>query len=297
MNSSVAVSCVMPLYNAQRFLTEAIQSVLTQSFTDFELIAVDDGSTDRTRAMLEDFARHDRRVRIISRPNTGIVGALNDGIAAAQGEIIARMDGDDVCMPSRFAKQVAYLREHPDCVLVGSRVILTDRDGWAIGDMESVRCSHEEINHELLDAGWPIVHPTVMMRRQAVLDAGGYREGTFPNEDHDLFLRLAELGRLHNLPEQLLRYRRHYQSISSSENRSNVLRRIVDEARRRRGLDAREWKELPVMTRAVERESWAWQALREHHVATARKHALGVMRERPWAKESWRVVYCALRGH
>src|SRR5579871_2870885 len=102
-----AVSVLLPVYNGERFLAAAVRSVLEQTFSDFELIAIDDGSTDGSRAILEDFARRDARVRVISRPNSGIVGALNDALAQARGEFAARMDADDLCLSGRFAAQVA----------------------------------------------------------------------------------------------------------------------------------------------------------------------------------------------
>ena len=101
-----AVSVLMPVYNAEAYLAEAVQSVLDQTWADFELIAVNDGSKDASGAILEDFARRDQRVRVISRPNTGIVGALNDAFAVARADLLARMDSDDLCMPARLEKQV-----------------------------------------------------------------------------------------------------------------------------------------------------------------------------------------------
>ena len=118
-----SVSVLMPIHNGEPTLTEAVESVLAQTFGDFELIAVDDGSTDSSLAKLQSFARGDPRVRILSRPNTGIAGALNDSIQQARGEFLVRMDADDIALPQRFEKQVAYFRAHPDCVLVGSRVL------------------------------------------------------------------------------------------------------------------------------------------------------------------------------
>src|SRR4051812_38318159 len=110
------VSVLMPVYNAGRYLAEAVDSVLTQSFRDFEFVIVDDGSTDGSAAMLDDYARQDSRVKLVRRPNTGIVGALNDGLRECRGEFVARMDADDVSLPERFEKQVAYLREHHEVV-------------------------------------------------------------------------------------------------------------------------------------------------------------------------------------
>src|SRR5688572_18649710 len=207
------VSVLVPVYNAERYLAEAMDSILAQTFADFEVIAVDDGSKDRSREILEDYAKRDGRVKVISRANTGIVGALNDGLSASRGELIGRMDSDDVALPERFAKQVEFLDANPDVILVGARVTMIDPEGWPIGDMATVGHGHDVIEDALLGGGWPIVHPTVIMRRGALLRVGGYQEGTFPNEDHDLFLRLAEIGKLENLRDTLLHYRRHPNSV------------------------------------------------------------------------------------
>src|SRR3954469_1098404 len=113
-----AVSVIMPVYNARAYVAEAIDSVLAQTFGDFELILVDDGSTDGSLDILRGYEKRDPRVRVISRPNTGIVGALNDGLKLARGEFIARIDADDASLPNRFEKEIAFLRAHPDVVIV-----------------------------------------------------------------------------------------------------------------------------------------------------------------------------------
>src|SRR3954468_5693657 len=118
------VSVLLAVYNARRYLRQAIDSILAQTFTDFEFIIIDDGSTDDTLAILREYEKRDGRIRLISRPNKGLTTTLNEGLALARGEFLARMDGDDVALPTRFEKQVTYLRDHPECVLVGSRVLL-----------------------------------------------------------------------------------------------------------------------------------------------------------------------------
>lgn len=289
----------MPVYNCQRYLAEAVDSVLAQTFEDFELIAVDDGSTDRSKEILDRYAARDSRVRVISRPNTGIVGALNDGIDAAQGEFLARMDGDDISLPHRFARQIHYLRSNPDCCMVGSRVVLIDADGDPIREWVT-ETSHDQIDAAHLTGGWPVVHPSVMMRTQAVREAGGYREAFKWLEDVDLFLRLAERGRLANLPESLLKYRKHRDSVclTRQDEQYRIRERLYDETYRRRGL--------PLPPPKIPRQSWGphddhlmwgWWALGAGHVATARKYARTVLRESPFSPGTWRLMYCALRGY
>src|SRR5580700_3628902 len=153
------VSVLMPVFNAQKYLALAVESVLDQTFREFELIAVDDGSSDGSSGILEEFARQDTRVRVISRPNTGIVGALNDALAVARGELLARMDSDDVCLPGRFEAQVKYMREHPEVVLAGTQVMVIDEDGDSIAPLRGLVLEHEQIEQALLATNWPLVHP------------------------------------------------------------------------------------------------------------------------------------------
>ncbi len=297
--STPAVSVLMPVHNAERYLREAIESILNQTFRDFEFVVVDDGSTDRCPGILRDFASRDSRIRILSRPNTGIVGALNDGLALCSADLIARMDADDIALPQRFAEQIRYLNEHPDCVLVGSRVLLIDRENAPIRQWVD-ELTHDEIDRAHLARGWPVVHPTVMMRRQALNQLGGYREQYATLEDMDLFLRLAEIGRLANHPMVLLKYRQHFNSIChTNSNRQSSLRdAILNETSQRRGIPNQpSAPPPPPRTEAESHRLWAWWALNAGHTATARKHALRALRHRPFSKDAWRLTYCALRGH
>ncbi|HWE04722.1 MAG TPA: glycosyltransferase [Tepidisphaeraceae bacterium] len=295
---SPRVSVLMPVYNGERYVQSAVRSVLNQTFSDFELIAVDDGSTDRSRKLLDTLGAHDARIRVISRPNTGIVGALNDALAGARGEYIARMDCDDLAAPERFAAQVRFLDDRRDVVLVGSRVLLIDKDGAPVGDMAGVARGSAAIERALLDGGWPVVHPTILTRKNAMVAVGGYREGTFPYEDHDLFLRLLDHGRMENLAEPLLHYRRHAQSVVvSQKNTRLILLDVVDAARRRRGeppIDRA--ADRPNNPRWSRRHDWVWLALRSGHTRTARKYSFRAVREQPFLKESWEALYCAWRG-
>src|SRR5688500_6846307 len=123
------VSVLLPVYNAARYLAEAVDSILAQTFRDFDFVIVADGSTDRSPAVLDDYVRRDRRVKVIRRRNTAIVGALNDGLCECRGELVARMDADDVSLPDRLEKQVAFLREHAEVVALGGRVVGIDPYG------------------------------------------------------------------------------------------------------------------------------------------------------------------------
>jgi glycosyltransferase involved in cell wall biosynthesis len=301
LHSEPPLTVLLAVYNGQTYLREAVDSVLAQSFRDFEFIIIDDGSSDRTLSILREYEANDSRIRLVSRPNKGLTNTLNEGLSLARGEFLARMDADDVCMPDRFEKQVAYLREHPECVLVGARVQLMDPKGLPIR-IVGTETEHEQIDSAHLARRWPVVHPAVTMRMSALRQVGGYRDIYNTLEDLDLFLRLAEVGRLANLPDLLLRYRQHFASITHSKEgqQLQIRQAIYDETRARRGLPP-ESATIPVRTRPRTRSEqhryWAWAALKAGNVKTARKHALRTLRLAPLSKESWRVVVCAARGH
>lgn len=294
----------MPVYNASRYLREAVESILTQSFRDFELIAVDDGSKDDSLAILREYEVKDPRVRIISRANTGIVGALNDGIAAARGEFIARMDSDDVSVPNRFEKQVAFLREHPDHVLLGSQVMLIDSEGAALCPKQDTEYTHEAIDQAHLAGRWPLVHPTVMMRRDAVLSIGAYREKYQWLEDLDLFLRMAEVGKIASLKDVLLRYRLHTGSVCHTRegDQDRIRPELEAEVYARRRIakptgDGTPRSRSSPGSMAERLRVWGWWALMGGNVTTSRRYALRAMRAAPWAVQSWKLMYCSIRGY
>lgn len=307
MADSPLVSVVMPAYNARRYVAEAVESVLAQTFADFEFLIVDDGSTDDTAAILKEFAARDRRIEVITQPNGGVGAALNAGLARARGRYIARMDSDDICLPLRFEKQVEYLERTPDCVLVGSRVMIIDSDGTSLFEMDSVQLAHEKIDELLMQARWSIVHPSIMMRTEIVRRVGGYNNDLVPVEDHDLFLRLAEVGKLANLPEVLLKYRKHAMNSVRvlADRRVNALKKVMDAAWQRRGIhDRSRYPEiLPDVDRddprreIKQKRNWGWECLKSGNVAVARKYAFSILRSAPLERESWRLMYCALRGH
>ena len=295
------VSVLMPIRNGEQTLDEAVQSILAQTFRDFELIAVDDGSTDRSLQILQDFAARDPRVRIITRPNTGIAGALNDAIKQSRGEYLARMDCDDVALPERFEKQVAFFSNHPEHVLLGSRVLLVEPYGTPMYATDH-ETEDTKIAAQLLQGvGWAVVHPAAMMRASAVKSTGGYRADRVPIEDLDLFLRLTEIGKAANLPEVLLHYRQHLDSTNHTRfhEQEAKKRACVADAYSRRGASLPVgWRPPPrhQLSTQAEISQWAWTALKHHHLPAARRHAWSVMRLNPLAVSSWRLMYCSIRG-
>ncbi len=297
-----AVTVLMSVYNGERYLRRSVDSVLAQTYTDFEFLILDDGSTDGSLAILREYAAADPRVRLVSRPNKGLTKTLNEGLHLARGRYVARMDGDDVCLPRRLAVQVEYLDRHPDVVLVGGQVELIDPDGLLICLKDKMWLDHADIDQALMTRGWPLVHPAVTMRRDALLAVNGFDETYVTNQDHDLFLRLAEYGRVANLPDVLLQYRQHFESVSlaKADRQAQVVGDILRQAYARRGLpfpeDMRQARSR-MMTPAQHYTSWCWDALAAHNRRTARWHAWQVLRRQPLAKRSYRLLFCAIRGH
>jgi hypothetical protein len=231
------VSVVLPVWNGELFVARAVESILAQTFRSFELIVVDDGSTDRTASILEEFARRDRRVVLIRSAHGGLSHALNAGIDVARGLCIARMDADDVSLPKRLEKQMAYLDANPDCVVIGSGVEVIDDAGAVVGETTFAE-THEAITAALIGGRSPIAHPTVVVRRDALVAAGGYDGSRYPSEDFDLWLKLSRVGRLANMSESLLQYRRHQGAVSVRDRAQQLAMTtsIVNEARRHLGM-------------------------------------------------------------
>lgn len=211
-----AISVAMSVYNGERFLVPAIESILGQEFADFEFLIVDDGSRDASPAIITDYAARDPRIRPILRENRGLIASLNEMLDLARAPIIARMDADDISRPARFARQYAFLETHPDYGVVGSWSEDIGEDGEP---MLREGADHPVTHDELLEAieagGQLICHPAAMFRRDIVRGLGGYHAAFRHCEDLDLWLRLASVTRLGNIPERLVRYRRYPEQVSS----------------------------------------------------------------------------------
>jgi hypothetical protein len=239
VKTPVRVSVVLPVWNGERFLVEAVESVLAQTLEGIELLLVDDGSTDATADIARGFAARDERVRLIETKRRGIAHALNAGIATARAPYVARMDADDICHPERLQKQVAHLDAHPDCVAVGSAIEVIDETGEHVGTRTFPE-DHASIARTLINGRWTaIAHPTVVARRDVLVSIGCYRAHTVPSEDLDLWFRLSRVGKLANIRERLLRYRRHANSVGARDRdrQWEVGMRIINDARRSEGLE------------------------------------------------------------
>lgn len=296
------VSVLMVARNAAAWVGEALESLLTQSFGDFELLIYDDGSTDGSLDELERVAGRDPRVRLQRGEARGLTAWLRRGVEEARGELVARMDADDVCHPERLERQVAFLDAHPECVALGSDAVLVDPECRPIRRL-GVRLVHEEIEAELLAGrGDALLHPTSVFRREHALAVGSYRTCYRVSQCLDLFLRLGERGRLANLPQPLLRYRQHPGKVSGShkgeQRRSQDA--ILREAYQRRGLPLSDLPQRPPVPESVPLgdswHRWASWAVDAGHLATARHYAWKLLRREPRTLRSWKLALRALSG-
>lgn len=293
------VSVVMPVYNARRYLEAALDSILSQTFIDFEVIAVDDGSTDGSSDILAQAAVRDARIVIRSQQNSGVTDALNAGLRAARGRFIARMDADDVALPDRFERQVAFLVANPNCAAVGGQVILLDQDDRVLCRMR-VPQGHCAIDRSHMTNVSAIWHPTALIRASAIFEVGGYRDAYPSAEDVDLFLRLAEVGSLANLDEVVLYYRQHVASIgyrNRFEQRHSAWRAARDAAiRRGQEFTVAEPSQTETEVQIAEVFlKWAWWAHSEGNTAAFWHYARRFVFARPFSEQTLRLMYAGLK--
>jgi glycosyltransferase involved in cell wall biosynthesis len=221
------VSVVMSVFNGERFVAEAIESILNQTFRDFEFIIIDDGSSDGTADILARYQKADNRMVLHHHPNQGQVPSLNIGCGLARGRYIARIDADDVALPERFERQVDYLERNPQVALVGSSIINIDEMGRNLSAWP-LPTNNQEIQERLFALrDIPFCHVTLVFRTEAFRTVNGYRRAFAPAEDYDLWLRMAERWQLANLPEPLVKVRRRAQSLSFTSARQQVISRLV----------------------------------------------------------------------
>lgn len=212
---SPKITVVMPVYNAAGHLREAVDSILGQTFGDFELIIINDGSADATASILKRYAELDSRIRLHHQEKHGLVSALNRGCALARGQYIARMDADDISLPHRFERQLEYMEKHPQIGVLGTWICNIDENGAV------KRAWRPPTNPKLLRwthfFGVCVSHPTVLMRREVVVKLDFYRQGADHIEDVDLWLRASSITEFGNVPEILFKYRTWHGSVSQTK--------------------------------------------------------------------------------
>ncbi|TWU18070.1 putative glycosyltransferase EpsE [Allorhodopirellula heiligendammensis] len=289
----------MAVHNMGDYLRPAIASVLSQSFRDFEFIIINDGSVDSTGRILR--SQSDARIRVLTQENQGLTVSLNRGTELAKGKYIARMDGDDISLPFRFEEQVEFLESQPNVVAAGGQVLDVDSYGGYLGG-KLRPTQHEEIDRQLLlGVGDVIVHPSLMVRATALRQVHGYDEQYRTAQDLDLYLRLAETGRLANLESHVLMYRQHAASTNSKkydiqiENRRNIMTAAYE----RRQIPftpgcLTDWTPVDSLDQSI---SWAWRTLAHGERYPALRHALNAWLSHPLSKKTWKLMACVARGY
>lgn len=240
MNNNPLVSIILPVHGGYPYLVEAVKSVLNQTYSNFELIIIDDGLDADSLNFLTILS--DSRVLIIDCAGRGLVDALNTGVKNASGEYIARMDADDICLPKRLQNQVMFFESNPDVDVLCTDAYLINEDGSRVGRQNAKVGPLDDIVDILTCrlAGKPILHPTVMLRKKTIIEVGGYRHYSTA-EDRDLWLRLSAESKFYRLQDPLLHYRLNCNGISSSkrftQHVNSMLAVINFEINERTGFD------------------------------------------------------------
>ena len=216
------ISILLPVYNDENYITEAISSVLYNSYKDFELVIINDGSNDKTLEKIHEF--NDSRIKLFSKPNTGLIDSLNYGIDKCQYDIVMRMDGDDVLDINKIRKQI-HAFESSKAILLGTDAYLFNQKG-VYGEI-SLPSTHSEIVNLMLQLKPGIIHGTTMFYKSAIEKVGMYSDNLKHAEDFDLFLRLSKLGRLSNMNEKLYGIRKHDSNISHTNAKEQFVNTLV----------------------------------------------------------------------
>jgi len=268
----------MAVWNGDAYLSEAIESILSQTFQDFELVVVDDGSWDGSREIVSRYAQQDTRVRAVFAAHRGLVASLNDGCQTARGRYLARLDSDDVSLPARLEQQVRFLESHPHVALVGTAFQSITATGHRTASIIYPPFDNAGIRQRLRVANC-FCHSTVMMRADAFARVGGYRGLCTEAQDYDLWLRLGDRHELANLPWVLVLYRIHPRQVSLTRAERQALvaiaARAATEIRRRTGVDP--LAHVEVIDEAVVRGLGVSDGELEAHIITAYVNCLAAM--------------------
>jgi glycosyltransferase involved in cell wall biosynthesis len=207
MKNKTIVSVIMPAYNEEKLIDRAIKSIINQSFTDWELIVVDDGSTDCTVDIIKSFARKDHRVVLVKNDiNQGIAETLNIGIRLSRGEYIARMDADDESLPKRLEMQLGFMEKNPEIDVLGTGAVYIDSNNNTLGKIIMPESNYDIVRNIMKSS--PFIHPSIMMKKRFITKIGMYNKDIKRAEDYDLWFRAMYIhsAKFHNLPEIHLRY-------------------------------------------------------------------------------------------
>lgn len=215
MNATPLISVLLPVYNAEKYIKDSVNSILKQDYINFELIILNDGSTDNSLAIINSVS--DSRISVFSHANIGLAATLNKGIELAKGKYIARQDNDDISLPQRLSKQVEFLEKHPEVALVGTWCEIINENGNPNGKFHKHPINNIALKFFLLFDN-PFVHSSVMFRKDAIVSVGSYNTDTSFFEDYNLWSRVARLYKIANIPEILLKYREVASGMSQTTN-------------------------------------------------------------------------------
>ncbi len=300
VNASPLISVIMPYFNAERYLSQAIESIVHQSLGDFEFLLLDDGSTDRSTEIVRGWLGRDSRSLLVVRENRGVSASRNELLKLARGEFIAVMDADDLSLPRRFEIQIEFLRRHPQVSAVsGAHGVIDDR-GRYLTRLDAP-LEDEEIQQALLAGSCSMCHPGAMIRREPLVQAGGYDESLESAIDIDLWLRLGEKGELANVPDAVIQYRLHTTSLSERRRaqQDQNIRTACERAWARRGLAGHfvpPPPSRPSSDMASRHAFWlryGWWAFQSGEGSTARVYAWRAVITKPLSRESWKLFYCS----
>lgn len=225
------ITVLMPVYNGEKYIAEAIDSILNQTYRDFEFLIVNDGSTDRTEAIIKSYT--DKRIKLITQPNGGVSNALNTGLKNASGKYIARFDADDISYPERLEEQYTFMLKNPDYVLIGSDAEYVNEEGEFIFLYSTTGHSDAEIQERILDKN-PFIHSVVFFPKEVVMQSGEYNPKAHTFEDHLLWVKIIKKGKVCNFNKPLIKVRLNADSVTTDERlrgkrflelRKNILER------------------------------------------------------------------------
>ncbi|HTF27207.1 MAG TPA: glycosyltransferase [Flavitalea sp.] len=266
MNNKTPISVLMSVYNAEIFIRESIQSVLDQTFRDFEFVIVNDGSTDLTGDIIKSFS--DPRIVYLEQSNKGIASALNEGLKIAKGIYIARFDADDICYHNRLEKQYLFMNQNPSYVIAGSGADYIDKDGDFIFSYTPPALTDDEIR-VIKTKICPFIHSTVFYNKQLIIDQGGYNEYAHSFEDHLLWLAVTRHGKAINFPEPLIKVRLNPDSITIDEKwRTNTFHQIKRTVLESEKIDAVQGEQL---SRIIKKQNTKKIKLGAYHALVAKK--------------------------
>ena len=289
----------MPVYNTEKYLAEAVESIRNQTFCDFEFIILDDGSTDRSLDILRRFAKQDSRIVVHSRENRGLVATRNQLMQLARGEWLVWADSDDISYPFRIEKLIEVMKSGRELVWVGSAYRLVDPSGWPIRVMDNP----DSLNK--FGAG------AALFLKSVAVQVGGFQDEFLVGEDTNLGLRMQKHGKVYYCKQPLLDYRQYFESVCNS------MRLAVDHytclatqrageylAQKTESMRSSEKEHEPIFETDQRPEPawkthlrWAWWALMDGNVWTARKHSFYATIKNPKSTDSWKGLFCAMRGY